>query len=935
MKKIFFLLLIIHQAQAQDLVHHSASPGAFPIVSGAGATAIYVDSNDHWLVRQAAIFLQQDIQRVTGELPVILHKIPSAAARLIIIGSMDGNPGLVPDRSISDSLRGKWEAFALKVIAHPFKGIGQALMITGSDRRGTAFGVFELSKQMGVSPWYWWADVPVQRHKEIYLRKDAWSFQQPAVRYRGFFINDEAPCLSGWTREKFGGLNHVFYEKVFQLLLRMKANYLWPAMWGNAFNDDDTLNPVLADKYGIVMGSSHHEPMLRAQQEWKRYGSGAWNYETNAAVLDSFWKKGIAQMGSHESIVTIGMRGDGDMPMTEGSNIALLEKIVSTQRQIIRDVTGKAPETVPQSWALYKEVQDYYDKGMRVPDDVTLLLCDDNWGNVRKLPGLKDKPRSGGYGMYYHFDYVGDPRNYKWLNTNSLPRVWEQMHLTKAYGVDRIWIVNVGDIKPMELPIGFFLDYAWDPGRWPADSLDAYVRDWAGRQFGQQYAVAIAHILQRYTFFNSRRKPELLSPDTYSLLHYQEAETVVSGYNALAYTADSLYALLPAGARDAYYQLVLYPVKACANLHELYLTVARNRLYAAQGRPEANRLAEKAAALYLRDSLLAKYYNDTLADGKWRHMMDQTHIGYTYWQQPPFNKMPDVVRLAPSDVVSWGISVEGSEGSWPRDTTAAELPAFSRYGAPQHYIEVFSGKPGIPACTIKTGVPWLHASTGNARIWVSVDWKAVPSGRHRIPIHITGGDGRQVTVTAIINDASLYANAGKGMFLEGDGYVSIEAEHYSRAVHTAVTWQRIKGLGRTLSGMEAMPVTAPAQTPGDNSPRLEYTLYLTDSGECSVHAYFSPTLDFNGKGLRYALSFDDQPPQVIDLAKNSSGKNWDISVANNTFSSLSAHLLSRPGKHILKYWLVDPGVVLQKIVVDAGGMKPSYLGPPASRFKAR
>ncbi len=337
---------------------------------------------------------------------------------------------------------------------------------------------------MGVSPWYWWADVPVKKKKEIYIKSGIYNDGSPSVKYRGIFINDEAPAFSGWTKEKFGGVNHLVYEKVFELLLRMKANYLWPAMWGNAFNDDDTLNPVLANKYGIVMGTTHHEPMLRAQQEWKRYGKGQWNYDSNEIVLKDFWKKGIEKMDSHESIVSIGMRGDGDMPMTLGSNISLLERIVHDQRKIIEDVTQKPASATPQLWALYKEVQDYYDKGMRVPDDVTLLLCDDNWGNIRKLPKLSDKPRAGGYGIYYHFDYVGDPRNYKWLNTNSIPRVWEQMNLAYQYGADRIWIVNVGDIKPMEIPIQFFLDYAWDTKKWNADNIGTYTASGPKRYLG-------------------------------------------------------------------------------------------------------------------------------------------------------------------------------------------------------------------------------------------------------------------------------------------------------------------------------------------------------------------------------------------------------------------------------------------------------------------
>lgn len=904
---------------AQDIVLRAPAPGAFPLVTANGPASIYVDSGDDWLVQRAALLLSQDVQRVTGQLPAIIHQLPAKAAHLVIISSKLSNTGI----------KGKWEAFSVAV--KPFKGIGQALMITGSDKRGTAFGVFELSKQIGVSPWYWWADVPVQASRELYVRGDASITQHPDVKYRGIFLNDEAPALSGWTKEKFGGVNHHFYEKVFELLLRMKANFLWPAMWGNAFNDDDTLNPILADKYGIVMGSSHHEPMLRAQQEWKRYGSGHWNYESNAAVLDSFWRMGIKHMGNHESIVTVGMRGDGDMPMTEGSNIALLEKIVRNQRKIIRDVTGKAPEEVPQSWALYKEVQDYYDKGMRVPEDITLLLCDDNWGDVRKLPDLKDKPRKGGYGMYYHFDYVGDPRNYKWLNTNSIPRVWEQMHLTRSYGVDRLWVVNVGDLKPMEMPIEFFLDYAWAPDKIPADSLQAWVRGWASRQFGPDHADEIAYILERYTCFNNRRKPELLSSGTYSLLHYREWERVATEYNTLADQAATLGRKLPIEYQDAYYQLVLHPVEACANLNDLYYTVARNRLYASQGRASTNTMAERAVQHYLRDSLISKYYNDTLAGGKWRHMMDQTHIGYTYWQQPPYNTMPEVKRLSPDEISSWGVAVEGSSQVWPRDTGEARLLLPFRYGS-LHYFEIFRSSAADHysiACSADCIQlrPENDPVTGDVRVYVNILWEKVPQGLQRIPIRVTGPDKRYVDVM-VVTIGGLYMGATPGYSAEADGYISVEAASYNKAVGTnSIRWQNISGLGKTLSGMEAMPVTAPAQIPGGNNPRLEYKVFTLSEGLFKVHAFFSPTLNFSGKGLRYAVSFDDQPPQIIDLAQ----QDWSKGVADNIFISTSQHKISY-GRHVLKYWLVDPGVVLQKIVIDKFDIKPSYLGPPPSKI---
>jgi hypothetical protein len=546
------------------------------------------------------------------------------------------------------------------------KGIDRALVIVGSDKRGTIYGMYDLAEQIGVSPWYWWADVPAKLNQELHVLPGQFTRGEPKVKYRGIFINDEAPALAGWMQEKFDGHNHQFYDHVFELILRLKGNYLWPAMWGRSIYEDDPESPRLANEYGVVIGTSHHEPMMRAHVDWERNGKGPWNYATNEATLCKFWTDGIHRMGRNESIVTVGMRGDGDEPMSEQANIALLERIVADQREIIGEVTGKNPAEVPQMWALYKEVQEYYDRGMRVPDDVTLLLCDDNWGNIRKLPKPGELKRTGGYGIYYHFDYVGGPRNYKWLNTNSIPRVWEQMHLAYRYGADRLWIVNVGDIKPMELPTEFFLDYAWNPDAWPVDRLDEYTRDWAVEQFGDQHAAAIADILAKYTRYNARRKPELLAPETYSLTNYGEAERVVIEYNELLSEAERINDELPAAFRDAYFQLVLHPVKAGANLNELCLTVAQNRLYSKQGRAATNDVADRGSELFDRDAEISRSYNEELAGGKWRHMMDQIHIGYTYWQEPDKNVMPKVSTIEISRKPEMGVAVEGSEQFCPR-----------------------------------------------------------------------------------------------------------------------------------------------------------------------------------------------------------------------------------------------------------------------------
>ena len=925
---------------ADQYVSAQKSAGSFPLVAGGRAATLYASESDWPGVLRAARDVQADIRRVTGQQPALLTTMPQGKQPVVLIGTVGHSPlidGLVRAGKLdAKNLAGRWEAFVVQAVDQPMPGVAQALVVAGSDKRGTIYGLYDLSQQMGVSPWYWWADVPVAPQKSLYVAAGRHTLGEPAVKYRGIFINDEAPALSGWSKEKFGGVNSKMYEHMFELILRLKGNYLWPAMWGNAFNDDDKQSPVLADMYGVVMGNSHHEPMLRAQQEWKRYGKGAWNYQTNAPVLQDFWRQGIRNMGTHESIVTIGMRGDGDEPMTEGSNIALLEKIVADQRQILTEETHKPADQTPQLWALYKEVQAYYDKGMRVPDDVTLLLCDDNWGDVRKLPKLGAPPRRGGYGIYYHFDYVGDPRNYKWLNTNPLPRIREQMNLAKEYGADKIWIVNVGDLKPLEYPISFFLDFAWNPARYPADALDAYGQQWAARQFGPAHAPAIAAMLAEYAKYNARRKPELLDADTYSLLNYREFETVVADYNRLAARADALNQQLPADQRDAYFELVLHPIKACANLNELYYTVALNRLYARQGRASTNALADRARQLYAADSALSLAYN-RLAGGKWNHMMDQTHIGYTYWQQPPFNKMPTVRRLEVPAAASVAVVPEGAE----LPAAEALLPAFSRWQQSTHFIDVFNKGQAGSTFTVAAGQPWLRitppAPLGQEqRLLVSVDWAKAPAGTTRVPITISSPAGPKSVVVAVVENAAEQALPA-GAFGEADGYVALEADHYSRAVGGGpVQWLRLPDLGRTGSAVTVTPAAVPpVAAPGGASPHLEYRVHLTGGGPVTVRAYLAPTLDFtNTTGLRYAVSFDDEAPQLVNihkgLAADPGNKLWEKAVAENIIVTPSQHTLAQGGEHVLKFWLVDPGLVLERLVIDRGGLKPSYLGPPES-----
>lgn len=818
---IVLILLVSASGWAQNIL---AEKSPFAITEA----VIYVDNGEPELVKTAATLLQQDIERVTDKKIPIVTSINQVRKNVIVIGTLSESAllkQLVSRKKLDvKTIQGTWEASLTQMVKNPMPGVAQALVIAGNDRRGAAYGVFELSKQFGVSPWYWWADVPVAKRQELFIKENIKLTDAPKVKYRGIFINDEAPALSGWTKEKFGGFNHQFYEKVFELILRLKGNYIWPAMWGNAFYADDSLNVKAADKFGVVVGTSHHEPLMRAHDEWRRFGSGPWNYENNKEKLQQFWRDGIKR-ATNEKIVSIGMRGDGDEPMSRETATSLLERIVADQRTIISDVTGKPASETPQLWALYKEVQEYYDKGMRVPDDVTLLLSDDNWGNLRKLPRLSEKPRQGGYGIYYHFDYVGGPRNYKWLNTNPLPRIWEQMHLAWEYNVRNIWIVNVGDIKPMEFPISFFLDYAWNPEKIDADQLTAYTEQWATNQFGTQHAKDIAFLLARYAKYNSRRKPELLDANTYSLAT-GEWQKVAAEYMDLLTKAEAINNQLPANARDAYFQLVLHPIRACANLNNMYYHVALNKDAYQHKWQEANQYADKVKELYANDSLITQQYHQ-LNNGKWNHLMSQTHIGYTYWQQPNRQKMP-TVRYVPSDSVV------------ARSVT--------------------------PAQSTKRGV-------------------------------------------------------------------ALAADQYTKAINTnGIHWKILPDHGRTGSAVTPFPVTASEQKPVGNAPHLAYEIVADRAGEFSINAYFSPTLNLfrDENGLQYAISVDDEVPQIISLNKEDKTSDkgiWNKWAAENIIMKSSKHTIAQPGKHTVKFWMVNPGVVLQKLVLDFGSLEQTYLGP--------
>jgi hypothetical protein len=942
-------------------VANAASSGSFSIAQSGTVATICVDTNDHAGVIRAARDLQADVARVTGLTPSLTLREKPAGKDTIIIGTIGRSrivDQLIREKKIDVSvIAGKWESFLIQVVPNPIPGVDSALVIVGSDKRGTIYGIYDLSEQIGVSPWYWWADVPVQHRDALFVKAGRYVQGPPSVKYRGIFLNDEAPDLSNWIRAKFGtvpGRTNVanygrgFYTNLFELILRLKGNYLWPAMWNNAFNEDDPENPRLADEYGVVMGTSHQEPMLRAQKEWDRklqrqYGNWNYNNTNQQPVLQQFWREGIRRNKNFESIITLGLRAENDSGAPIGKE--LTEQIVGVQRKILAEEMNSDLTQVPQMWCLYKEVQGFYNDGLRVPDDVTLLWAEDNWGNVRRLPTPDERKRSGGAGVYYHFDYHGGPRSYQWINTSPIPKIWDQLSLAKQYGADRIWIVNVGHFKGYEFPLEYFMHLAWNTDRWTSENLGEYTRLWAEREFGAAHANAIADIITQYTRFNGRRKPELLEPTTYSLVNYQEAESVVAEYDAIAAKAEVISAQLPEAMCDAFYELVLFPVKACAQLNELYLAAGKNRLYAQQGRASANDFAAQTRALFQAQTNLMDYFNRTFAGGKWNHFMDQSHIGYTGWADPPRNNL-NAIRLTEIEVpeaAGLGVAIEGSTSAWPGATNDAVLPSFDAFNQQRRYLEVFNKGKASFNFSAAASEPWIVLSETSGtiekekRLWISVDWTKAPRGSGHGTVKLNGASSEVTVMLNAFNPAEP-TRASLNGFVEGEGVVSIEAEHYTRRTdNSARRWMRIEDYGHTLSGMRADgPAGAPAVEPGKDSPCLEYRVYLFSTGAVELTAVAGPTLNFMpGRAIRFGVSLDDEPSQSLTLVPENytaqnGNRDWEESVKDNGRYVRAKLTVARPGNHTLKIWMIDPGVVIEKFVLDLGGKKPSYLGPPES-----
>ncbi|KAL5877277.1 hypothetical protein ACKVWC_006437 [Pyricularia oryzae] len=986
---------------SNDLVTF-AGDGPAELVDLAQAT-IFIHADDFPGVHIAARNLAQDFARVTGSdpRPIVLLKGNADSTDIekvdngIIIGSLQRNPLLQSLKGYelasldTGRVLGKWESFTTAVLQKPFPWCKRALAIAGSDKRGAIFGIYTLSEQIGVSPWYYWADVPPKHRASIHALPVNTYQGEPSVKYRGIFINDEAPALTGWVLENFGSYGPEFYKKVYELLLRLKANFMWPAMWpgypnpGAIFFTDDAENARIADEYGIAVSTSHHEPMQRATSEWFADNpDGSWNWLTNREKITDFFREGASRAKGLESYFTLGMRGEYDKGMKADDPAAVVRDVLKTQRGIFKDVYGRE-DAVPQLLALYKEVQEQYDSGrLEVPDDVTLLFADDNFGTIRRLPTGDEVKRSGGAGIYYHFEYVGVPRSYKWINSNSLGKTWHQLREAHRRKANRIWVFNVGDIKPIEVPLTFAMKLAWNINSVKPDDFQTAFYKSTAESYFSDYLLAydIGANWQAYDRLASLRRHEHIEASTFSLLHYNEASEIVKRWKNLLTDAEKIYAQCSEAEKPAVFELVLHPAKASYIFTQLQITLARNQMFARQRRNTTNSVARRVLKLFDADFDLSEEFHHSLLQGKWNHIMCQAHMGYgDTWHAPSRDMISGLCYVQTRQnsnaiVGQMGVAIEGHEGVRPgrineeserthpsrRDLVPGlTLSPMSRYGPASRWFDIFTRGTQVIHWKASSPHSWITLSqtTGtlnpksedpdeDAHVEISINWDEVPDDfRSEVLVDIRSEEGDFEQVHLPVDGRRLPSSYSDG-FVEAEGIISIPAPCVQGPLPSG--YKVLPEIGRGLEGSVAQLEALDADSMLVQC--LQYKTYVftdliaADTNVAVLALYFNMTLDIDPTNpMSFKFQLDDGQTHTHTLLpsqdqKGQSGNGlpdgWFHAVQDCVWLrkyTINAATLT-PGEHTIRLWLAHSNLVLEKIVIDFGGMKPSYLGPPASMY---
>lgn len=933
--------------------------------------------------------VMEDMALVTGKKAVLEIGNPKADSKqdyvvAATVGKSDYLEGLQLEGKVDiEQIRGKREVYLFQLIR---EGKHNTLVIAGSDKRGTIYGLFHLSELMGISPWIYFADVmPLKKDTIIITSEHNMIAKEPSVKYRGFFINDEWPSFGNWTWKHFGGFTAEMYEKVFELLLRLKGNYLWPAMWTSSFSLDGPglENVKLADEYGIVMSNSHHEPCLRHSEEWDivkgentPYGKD-WNFDKNKQGLINYWRDGLNRNADYENIITIGMRGERDSEILghEASlkeNIDYLKEVIVTQNQLIRECVNEEITKVPRMLALYKEVEDFFygdneNEGLEEwseLDGVTLLLCEDNFGNMRTLPEKNKRERNGGWGMYYHFDYHGDPVSYEWVNSTYLPKVWEQMTMAYEFGVRDIWIVNVGDIKPQELPISYFMDLAYDFEKWGTKAINQtsqYTRQWVEQQFGDAFdnedRERITFLLEEYTRINSIRKPEALYVNVYHPVHYGETDRLLRATQKLMKDSERLLKKIEGSVLyAAFYELVYYPVVASMNHLQLHLYAGKNKWYAEQGRVIANDYADKITECIKKDQNLQETYHQ-LAHGKWDGMMLSEHVGFINWNDEecrypikhniePAKKPRMIVTASHGDIYTMGgdwtkkvirvydflnprckyVSLEIANGSARAFTyqvyseaTWLEMAKKQDIVEKQSSLEIFINQEIVNVQCEK-----MNQDVIEARFYIKSEFASV-----EVVVYARKQELCKEKVVAELPDAlRMYEKKDElGLVIRAHEYIRIESSHRGK-------FELLVPYGKYDSAIKAFPVTE-SYVPGVDAPTVCYEFWLLDNSEYEITIQCAPANPISKKKeLQFGLKWNQEEIEIMNMVEKSyrggdrSCREWAEGVLNNIHEK-KIYKNGKKGRNEIVIYACDPAFVLERILIRkaSGEWKEGFIGP--------
>ena len=964
MKVIYFILLlffILSPVQSQPLQFtNDQRDGDFSLFQRQEVPDIIIDREDHDVVKISAELLANDIKRVTGQLPAIKNSVKQVSANIIIIGSIDKSHWineLINSKKVNvDSIADKWETTLIKTIENPFPKVESALVIAGSDRRGTAYGGIELSRQIGVSPWVWWADVPTKKNDQVIIKSGTYYYGPPAVKYRGFFLNEDLWGLQEWAAltqdTAYKAMGPQAYQKVFELMLRLKANYLWPSRY-SPFNEIHE-NAELADQYAIVRGSAHNGPLLSNA----RHIEGEWSYVKNPEKVRDVWKRNLENFGKYENVYTLGMRGSGDFALEEGKDldekVALLKRIIKDQRELLSSYSNKKITDIPQIFVPYKEVMEFYDHGLNLPEDITIIWPDDNYGYMKKLSNLKEQNRSGGSGVYFHLGYVGRYHTYAWLGTTPPALTWEELKKAYEFKARNLWVVNAANIKPLEYELDFFMDLAWKADQFKVSDINSHMINWYSDIFGSEIGIKAANIKQKFYHLAFPRKPEYMgwSPELgisaifdteFSFINYQEAELRLKAYDALQKDVDLMYQNIPESYKSAFYQLVYFPVSGSSLINKKFLIAQKNRWYARQGRSLTNDLAKKVSIYHDSIQILNKKY-ENINNKKWNGIIYDFPFS-------TFNKMPPIDSIVLPDKPDWNIWTEGNQ----QDQLNNAMPVFNSLVKPTGFFEIYN-----KSCTpfywqAEVSDPWIVLSKTNGkiqdqeRINVNIDWKAIDDENEKQAgiITIKVADTSKSLTVEFINPNS---NENlSGLFAEDNGVIAIPAEKYHQKINKpGYHWEVLDGIGLTGKLISTFPIEFNPQTRqwkvaenapylpskyarevAKNAPSLNYDFYTSQRGWFEIQTYTLPTHPINDYwGVLYGISIDDQPPVIVDFSTNNYCiAEWVQNISRNSAKSITKHFIDKPGKHTLKIWQVQKGVWYDKFILDFGGLKKSYLGP--------